>query len=255
MPTADTFTTLGVFNGFPSCVAKVDVSSYDKWTTLGGFNKDSGGVPTSAQVRDSHKIAVRLYWNLYRVTCETGDVSVPSSILSEVIVSGWDAPNEAQEPEPIQPNERGCSGSLTRGGDLLPILADVDLRLSTGIVRMYNKSNFVGYGLGLIDWDNAVQGEDLAPIAQWVIDVFVDPQSLLGGYSNDDVSSGILYEYTYVVRDGIHMLWLGSILLDSELSPGLTTHIDSATLRAWLEDGGSPSSQAQITGLEFYTYP
>tara|TARA_R110002167_G_C12594258_1_gene644525 strand:+ start:438 stop:1226 length:789 start_codon:yes stop_codon:yes gene_type:complete len=262
MPTADKFSTNGVYNGLSGCVPKVDVSGFDYWTTASGYNKDSVGAVTQEQIEQSlHKIGL-LYWNMHRVTCATGNVSIPISMLTDVIVSGWDAPNEVTEPDPIQPSERVCSGSLTRGGDTLPNLADVDLRLASGFARFYkgevtDEANFIGYGLGLIDWAGGVSsGSDLAPFAMWVIDFFVDPQSLLGGYSNDDIGSGNgrTYEYTYVERDGIHMLWLGAIVEDSTLDPSVVTQVKSETLRAWLEDGGVVQEQAQITGFEFYTY-
>ena len=232
MPVAIPFSTNGAYNGFPSCFQKVDVSAFDKWTTFSGFNKDSVGSPTQSQIDQSIQLAGKLFWNLYRVTCETGDVSIPSSILSEVIVSGWDAFSLEPEPDPIEPVGRVCEGSITRGGGE-QILADVGLGLggqftTAAFARFYNgdttdEANFVGIGSGKIDWaDGVTRGFDLAPIAMWIIDLLlenVDPQSFLGGYSNDDIGSGngYTYEYTYVERDGINFLWLGSIVDDSLL--------------------------------------
>ena len=259
MSVAYPFSTLGKLNGLPGCVPKVDVSGFDYWTTASGYNKDSVGAVTQEQIEQSlHKIGL-LYWNMHRVTCATGNVSIPISMLTEVIVSGWDAPNEVTEPDPIQPSERVCSGSLTRGGDTLPNLADVDLRLASGFSRFYkgdvtDEANFIGYGLSEINWSDYTSGGDSPTIAQWLIDVFIDPQSLLGGYANDTVGGGREKDFSYVERGGMHMLWLGVILDSSTLGPGVTTHVDSETFRVWLEDGGVVQEQAQITGFEFWEY-
>ena len=259
MPTADKFSSNGLYNGLSGCVPKVDVSGFDYWTTASGYKKDSSGQVTQDQIDQSlHKIGL-LYWNLYRVTCATGNASIPSSLLTEVIVSGWNAPSFDPEPDPIQPNERVCSGSLTRGGDTLPNLGDIDLRLASGFSRMYkgdttDEENFIGYGLSQIDWADFTSGGASPTIAQWVVDLFIDPQSLLGGYANDDVGSGRTYEYAYVEREGVNMLWLGVINDGSTLGPGVTTHVDAETLRAWLVNGGVDQEQAQITSLELWEY-
>jgi hypothetical protein len=262
MPIAYPFSTLGKLNGLPGCVPKVDVSGFDYWITASGYSKDdfdASTVVTQEQIDQSlHKIG-RLFWNLYRVTCATGNVSIPSSMLNEVIVSGWDAPIDPIQPDPIQPSERVCSGSLTRGGDTLPNLADVDLRLASGFARFYkgdvtDEANFIGYGLSEIDWADFTSGGESPTIAQWVVDLFIDPQLLLGGYANDTVGGGREKEFAYVERNGIHMLWLGVILDNSTLGPGVTTHVDSETLRVWLENGGVTYEQAQITGFEFWEY-
>jgi hypothetical protein len=271
MPVAQPFTTDGVYNGFPSCFPKVDVSVFAKWTTFSGYNKDDSDALTAvtqAQIDQSLQLAGKLFWNLYRVTCDTGNVSIPASILSEVIVSGWDAFSLEPEPDPIEPVGRICEGVITRGGDLQPILADVGLGqggpfTTAAFARFYDgdttdEDNYVGIGSGQIDWaDGVSRGYDLAPIAMWVIDLVIDPQSFLGGYSNDDIGigNGYTYEYTYVEREGIHFLWLGAIVDDSVLGPGVVTQVDSETLRAWLENSGDVEDQAQITGLDFYTYP
>ena len=185
----------------------------------------------------------------------SGFTSSASPPVTEVIVSGWDAvafPPEPQ-PDPIEPEQRVCKGVLTRGGDTFPNLADVDTRLENSIVRMYNgdegdEENFVGYGLGKINWLNPI--DDLAPIATWVIDLAYDAQSRLGGYSNDDIT-GWKYEYTYVEVDGIHCLWLGVIANDS---PPSLTYLDSANLRAWGEADGEIETEARIIGLDFWDY-
>lgn len=256
MPQALPFNTLGAGNGFPSCVPKVDVSGYDHWTTFSGHTKTIGGIPNQASIDASLVAGMKLFWNLYRVTLATGHLDFP--LLEEVIVSGWDALTEPSEPPPIEPKGRVCGGSLTRGGNTAPNLGDVDLRLATGFSRMYNgvtsnEANFIGYGGGVIS--TASSFDPTATIATWYIPVGGDPASHLGGYSTDDFSAGITYEYDYVVIEGVNFLWLGRVD-SSDGDPDTEEFVDSATLRAWMRYIPTDTTeQAQILDLEFYTYP
>ena len=266
MPTADKFSTNGVYNGLSGCVPKVDVSGFDYWITASGYSKDDFDASTEVtqeQIDQSlHKIGL-LYWNLYRVTCSTGFLSNPSSTLTEVIVSGWDAIQDPPPPpDPVQPKDRVCGGVRTRYGNTEPIdggvdlmlFGGIDLRLDTGFARFYkgsidDESNFIGYGLGLIAFPD---GDIVAPIAQASIDAFIDPQSYLGGYCDNYTIFGFKNEYTYVVRNGIHFLWVGIISDDPDANT--TTFLDSGQLKAWAEFTTGLDYQAQITGLEFWDY-
>ncbi len=242
MPVAQPFTTDGVFTGMPDCFEKVDVSGFDFWTTASGFNKDSGGTPTQSQIDQSLQLVGKLFWNLYRITCITGDLDVPSSVETEVVVGN-------------EPVERVCSGSFVSVGDAMPYYGNIDLTLNTGFARFYNGStddeaNFIGYGQGVIAFPG---GDIVAPIAQASIDTLIDPQSYLGGYADDDVDAGFKKAFTYVILDGIHFLWVG-IIADDPVA-GITTFVDSSLLKAWAEFTTGLDYQAQITGLEFWTYP
>lgn len=265
MPDAIPFQTLGAGNGFPSCVQKINVldnvgdgsgSEYDYWTTFGGYNKDSADDVTQEQIHDSLTAAMKLYWNLNKVTLATGYVGLDT--LDEVIVSGWDATGFDPEPDPIEPKDRACGGVLTRGGDTAPNLGDVDLRLDTGFSRMYkgdttNENNFIGYGGAFI---STVESFDPnGTIGTIYIPIGGDPSSHLGGYSTNNFSSERLYEYAYIELGGIHFLWLGSVD-SSPTDPDTDEGVDSATLKAWFSYTPSGAiEQARITGLEFYTYP
>jgi hypothetical protein len=267
MPEAKPFSTNGAYNGFPSCFQKVDVSEFDYWTTFSGHNKDSVGSPSQSSIDRSVQLAGKLFWNLYRVTCSVGLADDPSTLVEQVTVSGWDAFSLEPEPDPIEPSGRVCEGPITRGGDLQPVLADVSLGqggqfTTAAFSRMYDgdtsdETKFVGIGSAQIEWaDGVARSFDLAPIAMWLIDLLIDPTSLLGGFSDDElIGAGMTYEYAYIEREGVHFVWLGAIVDDSSLGAGVTTQVDSATLRAWLTDGGVVKEQAQITGLDFYTYP
>ena len=51
MPVAIPFSAKGAYNdGFQHCLRE-SVASYDKWTTLGGYNKDSACRPYSSSNR------------------------------------------------------------------------------------------------------------------------------------------------------------------------------------------------------------
>jgi hypothetical protein len=70
MPIATKFEAEGVDNGFPHCLPKVDVSSYDYWTTLSGYNKNATEAPTDQQIYESKRLASAWYWNLDKVNLE-----------------------------------------------------------------------------------------------------------------------------------------------------------------------------------------
>mgnify|MGYP003652100818 CR=1 FL=1 len=264
MPTANTFTTLGAFNGFPGCVAKIDVSSYDKWTTLSGFNKDAAGTPTSAQVRDSHKLAVRLYWNLHQVTAYTFDLALPAEV-DNLIVTGedWTGGTVA---DAIQPRERMCSGSISTYtveeiGIATRAYGRVDLTLETGIVRMYDgvttsETNFIGYGMGEIDFDEDKIGSISTSANDGEV---VSAEVSIGGYGNDATAVlGDETESSYIVTPDLlgndfNVLFFAYV--GSTISTGYTLDINSTTRTATALSSGVAQVQAEITSLDFWTYP
>lgn len=94
MPTATPFNALGMGNGFRDCPtgyydfwgdfvypSRVDVTFYNTWTTLGGYNSSSVGAVTEAQISLSRSRAMQLYWNLYQVNCS---VSANTSTITNV---------------------------------------------------------------------------------------------------------------------------------------------------------------------------
>jgi hypothetical protein len=263
MPTAYPFSTLGKLNGLPGCVPKVDVSGFDYWTTASGYNKDDFDASTAVtqeQIDQSlHKIG-RLFWNLYRVTCRTGYLSNPSSILTEVIVGEWDITELDFDlvSVPIEPKDRGCGGPLSDSGSSVPNLGYIDLRLDTGFSRFYNgdtddEANFIGYGGAFID--TASSFDPNGTIRSAYIPIGGDPESILGGYSTDNFSGGVIYEYAYVDIQGIHFLWLGRVDDPGSVDPDWDQGVDSETLRAWFRHIPTDTTeQAQITGLEFWEY-
>jgi hypothetical protein len=65
---AEPFTALGVGNGFPFCVQKVNVSlsSVEDWITFSGVSKTSP-TTTPALIAESLKLAMQWFWNAYSI--------------------------------------------------------------------------------------------------------------------------------------------------------------------------------------------
>ncbi len=251
MPVAQPFTTNGVYNGFPSCFPKVDVSEFDFWTTFSGYNKDSGGEPTQKQIDQSETLAGKLFYSLEKVTTATGDVDL---LGIEMVVNGEDLDFGDPIPPSIEPEDRSCGGSLSsQGEEFDPYFGRIDQILISGFARMYDgdtaeEGNFIGYGSGLLDW------LDVAPIETNAFDGFVvDSFSGLGGYSEGEEFSGRDSVYAYTEIEGIHFLWAG--IANDSSTTGFDTVIDEEELSATILNGATIYQQAQITGLEFWTYP
>ena len=246
MPVAYPFSTLGKLNGLPGCVPKVDVSGFNYWTTASGYNKDSVGAVTQEQIDQSlHKIG-RLFWNLHKVNVDT---FYDTSSLSGQFVTGI---ANGISSDTIQPRERVCEGSLSTDDVDGRALGQIDLRLPSGMVRMYNgattEANFIGYGFNLIDFENGTSS---------TIETFADDgvaaNSLvqLGGYSmNYTTSETEVYEY--VQRGGIHFLFFGHAGVAG--IGGYTEEVTAATLTAETKNAGVTVTKAQIISLDFWEY-
>tara|TARA_R110001592_G_scaffold201108_1_gene450163 strand:- start:341 stop:1237 length:897 start_codon:yes stop_codon:yes gene_type:complete len=175
MPTADSFTALGRGNGFPFCPSKVDVSLFSNWITLGGV---SSGSASKAQINESLKNAMKLWWNLHftkgSFSCavtnsEEGSISVQAT-GHELILK------RIGESDALTPIQRACRGTETSafvsnlsstfkdeketddggGGRSQKVEGNLTIGSDSFIVRMYNGStddenNFVGYGARTTD--------------------------------------------------------------------------------------------------------
>lgn len=180
MPTATPFTALGRGNGFPSCLAKVDVTSINSidgeegsidWMTLGGV---SSGSASQSQINLSLRNAMKLFYNLYSVKAGTltatseitdnslqagnqyGTISgfhIDSSSADGTDASGIFQKREGltQEVSDLPPIERACEESLTisvlsQGGERdpsnfrRPQRSSAQISGSFSIIRMYNGS-------------------------------------------------------------------------------------------------------------------
>lgn len=269
MPKAKPFITLGRFNGFPYCPAKIDVSDYE-WITLGGTQK--GNSPTPEEIDLSYRNAMKLYWNIFSVK---GLVSLPSG--------------ESLDSAPItdEPKSRICYDRFSSVNSISENLEDSEgswlgdtafgsmANKVAIIVKMYNGStdnevNFVGYGLGGSAFSIVLGlyiGDDTTP-ARINLASFAEefPEDSLGEYNKDDYPilwgmfgpnpDGITDwegEEAYVDVGGIWFLSIAAS--DASSSASFTTNVSNMSAEAdipvWL---GGGKIQGKIDSLEFYTY-
>ena len=192
MPTATPFTALGRGNGFPFCPPRVDVDTYDYWTTLGGFKKTDGGSPSQAQIDLSLTNAMKLYWNLWKVSGSAeadnqGTTYGPiNHLVEDVDATDVTSPSGVDE---LFPNLRTCLNSYTLKKEektpqaddgAFPATAYLQVRLF--ICRMYNGGEFVGYGIdSRSGWGNIIGSASIEIISAFVLSALVT----LNSFSND----------------------------------------------------------------------
>ena len=257
MPTATSFTALGRGNGFPLCLEKVDVSGYDRWTTLGGVSKESPS-PTDAKISTSLVNAMKLYWNLYSVkgTCsvsgtDSDGVTISSSV-DEVVA-------DFNTVDGLKPNERICFPGVPSTEDFklestssLGGLFEADAQLSIGIefevMRFYNgattdENNFIGYGLDTFNGDPFVPGSgESAPFMNFTASArYTDKEDNIGNDAGayDCIGSVVEEEdtdwtYSYATISGITFV--------------------RATFDYFQGSSPEPTREATIDSIDFYTY-
>lgn len=151
---AEKFKALGAGNGFPFCPTKIEVSNYSKWTTFSGYNSDSEGDPTQAQIDESFALAVKLLWNL--ASCEAS-ASATTSYCSGADAGSYSSsqslatfanharyqPRDRVNGTPSYSNHE--SSAPNRNG-LSP--ANTTMYFYLTVVKMYKGSTFIGYGAG-----------------------------------------------------------------------------------------------------------
>lgn len=261
MPTATPFKALGAGNGFTSCLQKVDVSGYDRWTTLGGVSKESP-TPTNAKIAKSLDNAMKLYWNLYSLkgTCSVSgtdaDGSTISSSVDEVVADFIDEdevkhskPHErVSHPGVLSTEDFKYDGKSSLGG-----LFEADVQLSIGIefefMRFYNgattdENNFIGYGLESFfgDPDRIDSTSNNTSFMNFTASArYTDSQDSIGNSAGayDCIGSTVMNEesnitYSYVTISGIHFV--------------------RATIDYFNGSGPEPTREATINSIEFYTY-
>lgn len=131
MPTATPFTALGKGNGFPSCFGKVEIGNLSgeiMWTTLSGVNADNytsfGEAALAEKVSESLELAMKLYWNKFKLNglsaSSSGDNSRLTSRFSSTISEVWDGSlsgmtnQDVTDAGVVKPNERVCGGGGNR---------------------------------------------------------------------------------------------------------------------------------------------
>lgn len=134
MPTATPFTALGVGNGFPSCLGKVEIGNLSggiMWTTLSGVNADNytsfGGAALAQKVSESLELAMKLYWNKFKLNglsaSSSGDLSRRTSRffpIDEPRTESWNGnvsgmtSADANAAGVLEPINRVCGGGAKR---------------------------------------------------------------------------------------------------------------------------------------------
>ena len=257
MPTATSFTALGRGNGFPLCLEKVDVSGYDRWTTLGGVSKESPS-PTDAKISTSLVNAMKLYWNLYSVkgTCSVSGSNNVETISASVdeVVADFNAVNG------LKPNERACGpgvpgtedseededlGSL---GNLHIAKAKLSIGIEFEFMRFYDgettdENNFIGYGFESFNGDPFVPGggESAAFMNFTASARYTDTEDRIGNDAGayDCIGSVVEEEDTD---------WTYSYVTISEIP------FVRATFNYFQGFSPEPTREATIDSIDFYTY-
>ena len=257
MPTATSFTARGRGNGFSFCPAKVDVSGYDNWVTLGGV---SSGSATQAQINTSLVNAMKLYWNLYSATASftatwsTVNLSFDKSLANHQYVI---------TPEP---RRRLCEG-ITQPAQSSTGMTEAEYDQTGGVgcgtsgsfkifnpVRMYNgstsnTSNFVGYGIRDL-FNGSASGSHLEGIAS--VNATVKVSSYLNGTtgsgSNENpVGSG---NFSYFDRTA-SILNLSGIPFRSFSSADAFTNANSAFSKTLSSSANSASASGTSSGTGY----
>ena len=259
MPEATPFTALGNGNGFPFCPEKIDVSSYDRWVTLGGTQK--GSSPTDEEIQLSLKIAMAFFWNLYKIPAAAvaeADASPAGTAIAEVTeaeISAFVSGGNVTEPE-----ERVCSDAtegyasevdtVNYGGSLL-VRATATSQFYCEIVRMYDgstgdESNFVGYGVGSylsIDPRNGA----FADIIKGFLSVEAICEDLEGYFTGDTFNIVVFSSYLDELDTGVDYAY------NSHPVGGTSFHYIEAS--AGGNGTTSWTASTNIEGFELYTYP
>jgi hypothetical protein len=127
MPTANKFAWI-----FESTA--IDIGSYTRWTTLGGYNADDTGGPTQAQIDTSQINAAKLFFNFYQLNATLNGTS------SSLNVDGL----SRYEPQ-SRVDDLSVSKTIYKdNGDLRFDIVTI-YRFYDGAIS--SESNFVGYGV------------------------------------------------------------------------------------------------------------
>jgi len=198
MPTATEFTALGAGNGFPFCLAKVDVSDYAFKEPL-----------TLSQ-------ATSYFWNI-----ESASATAISSDFGE----------SSTPPTLSEPLERVCGSKSEINSS-----SRTSIKVSTsGVILMYdgivtNEENFMGYGIG----------SGSGNISSIHSAVFARAESFFG------LSEVGIMSFQRIDNSGTSGLF-GTIAYS-------TVTLGGVPFVKYTRQQGTGSS-ADITGLDFYTYP
>ena len=266
MPTATPFTALGRGNGFSYCPDKINVSDrgdgqpYDYWTTLDGFNKESTGVRSDSDLRNSLIAAMKFYWNLKGMNASAS--MVDDFMYDYLGVSGSVGNVELDD----------IDEPYTRVRPFYPLAVESDTfcfnsigidspGTSLRIYRLYNgatndESNFVGYaadhgGRGIARSSGGISSRASANVEL--------------GCAMNDAQNPYFFEYEdidYVTLNDLHFVCRASTRLRTDPNTSNAQHTENASALTasasqtitYYSTAYNCSASASISELVFWTY-
>ena len=252
MSVATPFKSDGMGNGFPFCPTTIDVVAFDRqrtqtttptrrithWITLGGYSKDDfdASTPvTDAQIELSKQNAMKLFWNLEKVTGEASHASSGASVTEMPVTSSPDGGD-------LAPKDRVCLG-FGIGGSVVhnPGPAVAVMNASIGIIRMVAGDTFLGYGIPALPRTTSGLLYTNGIHAGTSYDYPTTPHVALWSMATQDpINVGV---FAYTIKNGIH--FVGYAESDGGVAdatvPSATAYLNVAV--------------ARIDELEFFTYP
>lgn len=272
MPTADSFKALGQGNGFAFNPTKVNVASYDKWQTLGGFKDTDSGSPSQAELDLSLSNAMLLYWSLNggilrtisndgtaRASGSTSDTEVKALSPQELPKDRVLGMNRFESPNFIynlKYEDIVQSGSVSS-----PPLTLDQSRIDISIVRMYDgitidEDNFIGHGISRVTsgptFSPAIDVRSFRDAPNFQTEAFIEISSFL----NDDIFGSDIFDYGVIsYGSGLSM---PAVLKISANTNATATNIvvSSSPPNALIETavGSGTSNHAKFFSLDFYTF-
>jgi hypothetical protein len=267
MPTATPFTALGVGNGFPFCLTKVDVSGYDYWTTLSGWSKvntPADDTAKAASIVTSRRLAMKIYWNLYSMgvdidTSIGGGTINQSASLEEVTMlyypgitdgdTGAATDNPYAEPMARVCGTRTCAATTNSNPGGISYTSAY-AQVTSFCVALYNGSTdnpdlFVGYGI--VSNLMFARGISSSTRARAIVAV-----NSYGDFSTD--TSTQTYDHAYTTLD-VEFNIFCKVTAQSTSSGTRTANASGLFGSASSAAGSSTySASSEITSLDFYTY-
>jgi len=249
MPIATPFTALGAGNGFASCLSKVDVSSYDYWTTFSGVNKDSPAT-SDLLIAESIQLGMKLYWNGFscvapsRATFSSErepPLPYESSSVSYLDVSSHSTaePMKRVCGKFISASDSQTSSPSGRTNCQLFLAIDAPVRMYNGDIT--DEDNFVGIGYGMGSPVNT-RGSSSAR---------ANTRVTIVGHLDESPSTTGTYDYAYVEVGGMHFVC--EALAKGNVSETANAANLTASAAATVSVN-THTSNSSITSIDFYTY-
>lgn len=245
MPTADKFTFIA-----NDGLARIDVSGYDDWTTLSGFNKNSVGSPTESQINESKRLAYKLYLLYYGLSCVALSEDTRYPTLTIIDTNVVDDPIGGG---PIGIPQERIVGSAPWNNIIRTFVGNGDITTSLSIAtdtiypkRLYNGSTndeslFLGYG-GFESYVNA--GNNGAGNARLLLNSLI--------LNKESSTATLKYDYAYVTLNDMHLI------CESRAAGSGTLTATASSFYAEAENiSTSPvytaKVSATISAIDFYT--